>query len=1108
MSRSGSGKDDIKSWLGTGSSLPPSANGAGDATRAPLDDETIAALLHRPWGRRFATQFAALTKKNLLVNWRNLRSTVLRVLAPLFFMLLLFLTDVALTADNPKRPYAVSNRSPEVDAVAPIPPCESDFYARTPCWDFFWTAPNGTAQQLAAYETVRDVVVPHIMAANPGRPISPDQVLQFSDPSAANAWLVANPERCPGGIHFSFPEEAQALGQFAFTLQVNQTVKYFKDKFQDPTFFFQVPLQVAVERALATHYFRNTSNLAAGWELGWDVSSSMFAHPTTNSLNIVGQVIGGFVFASNLFSTVLVLSGIVAEREQGLRQALKTMGMLESAFWLSWLAVEVLAAVLFALLLIAFGAMFQFQFFLINSFGLVFLLFFLFQLAMTSFSFMVSTMISKSSTAVVIGFVLFLIGWIFQTVVVFGFPYKPDYSSKYAWATAIFSPMPWCPLAKAAEDLGAASEDESSWGISWANRKDYCLNIPDPAAQAAAYVPGVYQNFECVMPLPTVFVILALEFVIYFLLAVFLDHVLADENGVRKGRPWYFLSPSYWCGASWRPRRHAGVRTARGERSLRPPLARGAALDAGTQRDTDVVAEEKRMHDLLEQRSGEGGSLAAQADATNAVEVFGLQKVFHAPRCKGCCSCSCLCCGCGATPAGGGRRRAPRPREFWAIKGSWFAIERGRLFCLLGPNGAGKTTTINCLTGVLPPSGGDALVYGESLGTPGGMDRIRSLMGVCPQFDVLWGELTGLEHLRLYGEIKGLPKGQVEQQVGELLAAVKLTSAGDQRTSAYSGGMRRRLSVAIALLGDPLIVYLDEPTTGMDPISRRHVWDIIEASKPGRAIVLTTHSMEEADILGDQIAIMARGRLRAIGSSLRLKQRFGSGYQLSVSVRPPGMPRTASMPDSTLADGGVSINGVSVNGGSVRGAVPGAAAALKRLFKEDLGVEPTDESKAYITFLVPKAREPQLPAFLQQLDDKRQQLGITDVQICLTSLEEVFLAIARQAEVEAAVAEGREDVTVELEGGAGSLEVALGDEYATHPVTGQHYRVLWTSDDTGRLQVLRAVPVDSLPAGRANGSSMPRGAVAPGVGDSDAASSGPGSSSEAAPGAVEMSRVA
>ncbi|KDD71209.1 hypothetical protein H632_c5552p0, partial [Helicosporidium sp. ATCC 50920] len=157
-------------------------------------------------------------------------------------------------------------------------------------------------------------------------------------------------------------------------------------------------------------------------------------------------------------------------------------------------------------------------------------------------------------------------------------------------------------------------------------------------------------------------------------------------------------------------------------------------------------------------------------------------------------------------------------------------------------------------------------------------------MGVCPQFDVLWSELTGREHLLIYGVVKGLGRTEARRQAQDLLDRVRLTGAARVQTRAYSGGMRRRLSVACALLGDPLVVFLDEPTTGMDPISRRQVWDVVEAAKRDRAIVLTTHSMEEADILGDKIAIMARGRLKALGTPLRLKQRFGTGYQLSISV--------------------------------------------------------------------------------------------------------------------------------------------------------------------------------------------------------------------------------
>ncbi|MEW5319079.1 MAG: hypothetical protein WDW38_010251 [Sanguina aurantia] len=219
-----------------------------------------------------------------------------------------------------------------------------------------------------------------------------------------------------------------------------------------------------------------------------------------------------------------------------------------------------------------------------------------------------------------------------------------------------------------------------------------------------------------------------------------------------------------------------------------------------------------------------------------------------------------------------------------ALAGNWWSVAPGQCFCLLGPNGAGKTTTIKCLTGALPPDGGDALIYGRSVRSAAGLAAIRSTLGVCPQFDVLWGELTGAEHLRLFAAMKGMAQGEVEAEVGLQLEKVRLTSAAKMQTASYSGGMRRRLSVAVALLGDPRVVILDEPTTGMDPVSRRHVWELIHSAKAGRVIVLTTHSMEEADILGDRIGIFVAGRLRCLGSGLHLKGRHGAGYKLSVAV--------------------------------------------------------------------------------------------------------------------------------------------------------------------------------------------------------------------------------
>lgn len=208
------------------------------------------------------------------------------------------------------------------------------------------------------------------------------------------------------------------------------------------------------------------------------------------------------------------------------------------------------------------------------------------------------------------------------------------------------------------------------------------------------------------------------------------------------------------------------------------------------------------------------------------------------------------------------------------------SIPHHSLFCLLGHNGAGKSTIFNMLTGLTAVTSGDATVYGHSV--RGEMAALRPLLGVCPQHDVLFDRLTGAEHVRLFAALKGVPRGGRDAEVARRLEQVGLTDVGGRAAGLYSGGMRRRLSVALALVADPKIVFLDEPTTGMDPIARRGVWDAIQSAKADRVIILVTHSMEEAEKLADGVAIVSRGRLRVLGTPLRLKAHFGAGYRLSV----------------------------------------------------------------------------------------------------------------------------------------------------------------------------------------------------------------------------------
>ena len=176
-----------------------------------------------------------------------------------------------------------------------------------------------------------------------------------------------------------------------------------------------------------------------------------------------------------------------------------------------------------------------------------------------------------------------------------------------------------------------------------------------------------------------------------------------------------------------------------------------------------------------------------------------------------------------------------------ALKELSLTMKNNEVFCLLGHNGAGKTTTINCLTGLYNPTFGEAFVFGHSIKDE--ITQVQKLMGVCPQHDVLFNELTAGEHLQFWARFKGIARKELNEHVEQTLKDISLEGKGGNLASTFSGGMKRRLSVGMSAMGNPKVIFLDEPTTGLDPLSRRRVWTMIERLKQGRVIVLTTHSM-------------------------------------------------------------------------------------------------------------------------------------------------------------------------------------------------------------------------------------------------------------------------
>jgi len=307
------------------------------------------------------------------------------------------------------------------------------------------------------------------------------------------------------------------------------------------------------------------------------------------------------------------------------------------------------------------------------------------------------------------------------------------------------------------------------------------------------------------------------------------------------------------------------------------------------------------------------------------------------------------------------------PGKGMAVNGVSFKVDAGECLGLLGPNGAGKTTLINILAGNMNASSGSAAVCGFDAITE--RTQIYANLGICPQFDVLWGELTVLEHLLLYARLNGVPM-HLELPRARMVAE-QVSLDGDplnQKACELSGGMRRRLSIGISIICDPKVLFLDEPTTGLDPETRQQIWRVIEKIKVGRAIILTTHSMEEADALATRIGIMSSGKLLCLGSQLRLKNIYGDGLQLKVTVDPAVDPEAANRFVQEMV-----------------------CRNARRMTVEGLRNQ---------TFILPRQEKVSVPEVFRVMETKSAAAGIFEWSLTHTSLEDVFINLVTNASEE------------------------------------------------------------------------------------------------------------
>ncbi|EPB71818.1 ABC transporter, ATP-binding protein [Ancylostoma ceylanicum] len=288
-----------------------------------------------------------------------------------------------------------------------------------------------------------------------------------------------------------------------------------------------------------------------------------------------------------------------------------------------------------------------------------------------------------------------------------------------------------------------------------------------------------------------------------------------------------------------------------------------------------------------------------------------------------------------------------------------------QITALLGHNGAGKTTTMSILCGLYSPSSGSAHVYGMDIRSE--MQGVRDVLGVCPQYNVLFSHLTVAEQLKLFAALKGTPDDELKHEVDEILDAVSLVDKADALASTLSGGMKRRLSIGIALVGGSRFVILDEPTAGVDVNSRKEIWTLLQNNKKGRTILLSTHHMDEADILSDRIAILSEGRLISLGSSIFLKNKFGDSFQMFACKKERSIDYTAVITRITT-----------------EATVP---------------IRLSDETEEELVFSIPITTDSyKLEKFFSFFDSHKDAYHLGEYGISAPTLQEIFVRLSPQRE--------------------------------------------------------------------------------------------------------------
>ncbi|XP_031735236.1 retinal-specific phospholipid-transporting ATPase ABCA4-like isoform X4 [Anarrhichthys ocellatus] len=665
-----------------------------------------------------------------------------------------------------------------------------------------------------------------------------------------------------------------------------------------------------------------------------------------------------FMVLAWVYSVSMIVKSIVLEKELRLKETMKAMGVTNSVIWSTWFIDSFLMMGTSTALLTAIimgGRVLNY------SNGVILFLFLLtFTTATIMQCFLLSVFFNQANLAAACcGIIYFAL-------------YLPHVFC-FAWQDHITKDMKILVSLLSQVAFGFGTEylsryEEQGLGLQWDNIQTSPLE-----GDEFSFLTSI-----CMMGLDTV---------LYAVLAWYMDNVFPGQYGI--GRPFYFpLLPCYWLNSvapasdnsklemnkkgfdnltnkKQGEQQKQEVENQDQEKDREKPKTLEETVSCDHQDQGERLVENQAEENQI--KDGQPFFEAEPADLVKGVCIQNLVKVF----------------GSSSTPA---------------VDGLSISFYESQITAILGQNGAGKTTTMSILTGMFPPTLGTATIYGKDIRTD--MDNIRLSLGMCPQYNILFQHMTVAEHILFYSLLKGRPIAEAQEEVENMLQDLGLPHKRDELTQNLSGGMQRKLSVALAFVGGAKVVILDEPTSGVDPYSRRSIWDLLLKYRAGRTVIMSTHHMDEADMLSDRVAIMSQGRLYCCGSPIFLKNCFGAGFYLTLVRRiKDNTPKAScdctddcSCTCSKCSKFKVDQEESQPQDRQMDGNMENITALIHHHVPEARLIEAIGQE---LTYLLPNRNfQPRAYASLfRELEETLVDIGLSSFGVSDTSLEEIFLKV-------------------------------------------------------------------------------------------------------------------